>query len=126
MAGLYISYGWINDIVECGFAGKSMVGLYLDFAVNSINVLDCMFEAPPGELGVGIVVNSGSMVRIEGNTLEGLAGPAIIANQVNSLAVRSNYFEGNNNEGRGRSNFASPASILPLLVSCGSILTDCL
>lgn len=35
------------------------------------------------------------MVRIEGNTIENMGGPAIIANQINALTVRANYFEGN-------------------------------
>ena len=43
--------------------GRSLVGLYLDYAVNSINVLDCSFE---GKLGLGLVVNTGSVVRVEG------------------------------------------------------------
>ena len=28
VAGLYIGYGWIHDILECKFAGRGMVGLY--------------------------------------------------------------------------------------------------
>jgi hypothetical protein len=95
VAGLYIGYGWINDIFQCSFMGRMLVGLYLDDAINSVNVIDSQFEAN-GDLGVGIVVNAGAMVRIEGNCLEGLAGPAIIANQVNALTIRSNYFEVNN------------------------------
>jgi hypothetical protein len=87
VAGLYIGYGWINDVVECDFVGRTMVGLYLDFGVNSINVLNSQWEPTKGEMGVGIVVNTGSMVRIEGNTLEGLAGPSIIANQVRMSQV---------------------------------------
>ena len=88
--------GWINEVFQCSFAGsghaQSLVGLWLDFAVNSINVLDSMFE---GLMGVGIIANQGSVVRIEGNTIENMGGPALIANQINSLTVRSNYFEGN-------------------------------
>jgi hypothetical protein len=45
-----------------------------------------MFEAN-GELGIGIIVNGGAMVRLSGNCLEGLAGPGIIANQVDALTV---------------------------------------
>lgn len=73
-----------------------MVGLYLDFAVNSINIANSQWESETAEMGVGIVVNTGSMVRIEGNTFEKLAGPAIVANQINALTIRENYFEGNN------------------------------
>jgi hypothetical protein len=72
-----------------------MVGVYVDFAANAINIIDSqLFEAAKGELGVGIIVNAGSMVRIEGNTIEEVAGPGAIANQVSALSVRENYFEG--------------------------------
>jgi hypothetical protein len=72
-----------------------MVGVYVDFAANAINIIDSqLFEAAKGELGVGIIVNAGSMVRIEGNTIEGVAGPGVIASQVSALSVRENYFEG--------------------------------
>ena len=39
VAGLYIGYGWINDVFQCDFAGRSLVGLYLDYAVNAVNVV---------------------------------------------------------------------------------------
>jgi hypothetical protein len=96
VAGLYIGYGWINEVLQCSFTGshrvQGLVGLWLDFAANSINVLDSMFE---GRLGVGVIANEGSVVRIEGNTVENMGGPAIVANQISSLTIRSNYFEGN-------------------------------
>jgi hypothetical protein len=55
--------GWINDVLECYFTGN-LIGLYLDNAVNSVNVVDGNFE---DNSGVGIIVNSGAMVRLEGN-----------------------------------------------------------
>jgi hypothetical protein len=70
VAGLYMGYGWINDVLECSFEGLGhtygLAGLWVDFAANSINVVDSMFE---GRLAVGIVANWGTMVRIEGNTI---------------------------------------------------------
>ena len=79
--------GWINDVLECCF-GKNLIGLYLEQAINSVNVVDGNFECN----GVGIVANSGSMVRLEGNDFESHGGPAIIVNEVSALTVRSNYF----------------------------------
>lgn len=35
--------GWINDVLECYFT-KSLIGLFLVNAVNSVNVVDCNFE----------------------------------------------------------------------------------
>lgn len=66
---------------------------YLDNAVNSVNCVDGNFE---GNYGVGIVVNSGAMVRLEGNEFESQGGPGIIVNSVSALTVRSNYFVRNN------------------------------
>ena len=57
-------------------------------AVNSINVIDSYFE---GKLLVGIVATTGSVVRIEGNTIENMGGPAVIANQIGALTVRATH-----------------------------------
>ena len=95
VAGFYLGYGWINDILQCRFDGRSLVGLYLDLAVNAINVVDSQFEAN-GELGIGVIINGGAMVRLSGNCIEGMAGPGIIANQVDALTIQANYFEANN------------------------------
>ena len=54
--------------------------------MNSINVIDSYFE---GKLLVGIVATTGSVVRIEGNTIENMGGPAVIANQIGALTVRA-------------------------------------
>ena len=55
-------------------------------AVNSINVIDSYFE---GKLLIGIVATTGNVVRIEGNTIENMGGPAVIANQIGALTVRA-------------------------------------
>jgi hypothetical protein len=47
-----------------------------DFAANSLNILDCQVEVLDGQLGVGIIVNAGSSVRIEGNVLGGFLSVA--------------------------------------------------
>ena len=56
--------------------------------MNSINVIDSYFE---GKLLVGIVATTGSVVRIEGNTIENMGGPAVIANQIGALTVRASF-----------------------------------
>ena len=98
VAGLVMN-GWINEIFECHFK-DNLVGLHLgdnllsrDTSVNSVNVIDGNFER---NYGVGLIVNSGVMVRIEGNCFEAQGGPAIIASNVGALTLRSNYFEENN------------------------------
>ena len=82
----------INEVFQCHFKGN-LVGLHLDSAINSVNVLDSNFEH---NYGVGLIINSGAMVRVEGSEFEGHGGPAIIAQYVKGLTVRSNYFEANN------------------------------
>jgi hypothetical protein len=83
IAGLMLGYGWINDVLECYFE-YNLIGLYLDNAVNSVNVLDSNFEE---NYGVGLIVNSGEMVRIEGNEFESQGGPGIIANKIGALTL---------------------------------------
>ena len=83
IVGLMLGYGWINDVLECYFE-YNLIGLYLDNAVNSVNVLDSNFEE---NYGVGLIVNSGEMVRIEGNEFESQGGPGIIANMIGALTL---------------------------------------
>ena len=35
--------GWINEIFECYFTGN-LIGVFLDVAINSVNVVDSNFE----------------------------------------------------------------------------------
>jgi hypothetical protein len=58
-----------------------------------VNILNNILE---GNRGIGMLVNSGAVVRIEGNTFESTGGPAIVANAIEVLTIRSNYMEGNN------------------------------
>ena len=97
-----LGYGWINEVFECYFT-ENLIGLYLDDAINSVNVVDCNFEE---NYGVGLLVNSGEMVRAEGNEFESQGGPGIIANKVGALTVRSNYFEANNVHGNATEQFS--------------------
>lgn len=101
VAGLSLGFGWINEITQCYFK-NNLIGLYLDNAINSVNVLDCNFES---NRGVGVLVNSGAMVRVEGSEFESQGGPAMIINNVRALSVRSNYFEANNMQANVSSNF---------------------
>ena len=40
--------------------------------------------------GIGIQVTDGSQVLIQGNVIEGEAGPGIVASAINGLDIRSN------------------------------------
>eukprot|EP01050_Picozoa_sp_SAG11_P008881 SAG11_NODE_803_length_7098_cov_10.219174_7_plen_585_part_00 len=93
VAGLYIGYGWIHNIENCAFKNNGVVNLYLDRAVNSVNIIDNNFAASPG---VGIVLNNGEAVRIVGNCFQSLGGPAIYANQIGALTISGSYYEANN------------------------------
>ena len=79
IAGLYIGYGWIHTIEDCAFKNNAVVNLYLDRAINSVNVLNNNFAS---SAGVGIVANGGEALRIVGNCFQSLGGPAIYANQM--------------------------------------------
>ena len=59
LAGMYIGFGWTNQFVECAFHRNGLVALYLNAAVNSVNVLDCIFES---NRGIGILINYGACV----------------------------------------------------------------
>jgi hypothetical protein len=67
--------------------------LYLDRAVNAVNVLDNNFAAAAG---VGIIANEGEVLRIVGNCFQSLGGPAIYANQIGALTISGSYYEANN------------------------------
>jgi hypothetical protein len=61
--------------------------------INNVNVINNMFE---GNSGLGIVVNSGVNVLIQGNVFESLGAPSVFARAVGALKVTANYFEANN------------------------------
>ena len=84
--------GWINTIRDSSFSHNGPVALHLQGSVNSFNVLDSYWEA---NQGIGILVVGGRTVRIEGNCLESVVGPAIVASEVSGLSIRSNYYEAN-------------------------------
>ena len=48
LAGMYIGFGWTNQFVECNFHRNGLVALYLDAAVNSVNVINSNFESNRG------------------------------------------------------------------------------
>ena len=82
-AGMYLGYGWINDVLHCMFDGNG-IGLQLVEAVNNVNVMNSVFE---GNYGPAVVVDGGMQVRIEGNVMESNRGPAVIASGSTALAV---------------------------------------
>ena len=69
-AGIYLGYGWINDVLHCMFDGNG-IGLQLVEAVNNVNVMNSVFE---GNYGPATVVDAGMQVRIEGNVMESNRG----------------------------------------------------
>jgi hypothetical protein len=70
IAGLYIGYGWIHTIEDCAFKNNAVANLYLDRAINAVNVLNNNFAA---SAGVGIIANGGEALRIVGNCFQSLA-----------------------------------------------------
>jgi hypothetical protein len=66
---------------------------YFDWAVNSIDVINCNFE---GNHGIGIIANDGYAMRVEGCCFESTGGPAMVANRMSGLTYRANYHEANN------------------------------
>ena len=94
VSGLYLGYGWVNVIDRCTFNSNGLASLHLDNNINAVQVLNSRFEG--SNQGVGILVNGGAAVLLEGNCIEGCGGPAVIANGVRGLTVRSNYYEANN------------------------------
>ena len=58
LAGIYCGFGWSNNFVECSFHSNGLVALYLDVAVNAVNVLDGTFETNRGSKNNGCIVTS--------------------------------------------------------------------
>jgi hypothetical protein len=71
IAGAYLGYGWINDVVDCDVHGNIVAGLICDNQANALNVIDSNFD----ENGIAVLVNFGALVRIEGNTMEAQTAP---------------------------------------------------
>ena len=82
--------GWINSIIDCGFGNvPGKAALTIEGEANAIDVVRCSFE---GNLGAAILINGGVNVRLESNTIEGNGGAGVVANSVDALSLRSNYF----------------------------------
>ena len=97
VAGLYIGWGWINTVSGCWASGNDLAGLYFDWAVNSIDVIDTNLE---NNHGIGIIANDGYAMRVEGCCFESMGGPAMVANRMSGLTYRANYHEANNRYSR--------------------------
>lgn len=94
-AGLRIARGWeihVEDSYIGCAGGGNQVGVLATAAINGLSVLNSQFE---GDL-VGIAVNDGSNVLLQGNVIEGMGGAAIVINSVAGVVVSANYFEDNN------------------------------
>ena len=88
-AGLRLARGWelhVQDSYLGCAGGGNDVGVLATAAINSLVVLNSQFEGDH----VGIAVNDGSNVRLEGNVIEGMGGAAIIVNSVAGVVVSAN------------------------------------
>lgn len=120
LAGIYFGYGWVNTFDGCLFKYNKRFGLWAYFGVNMVNILNSNFASNGAS---GIFVDQGKLVRIEGNTLEGHGGPAIIANAMSSLSVRANFFESNSISDGGPLKFVD-ATGAAVDAPCADILLD--
>lgn len=88
--GLSMGFGWINQIEDCRFTGNALTALRMNNNINSVNVLNSMFE---NNRGIGITIDVGYAVRVTGNVFESLGGPALVARATRGLTYSSNYHE---------------------------------
>ena len=93
LGGLRFGFGWINSVQGCKFTGNGPVSLWMANNVNNVNVLNNMFES---NSGIGVLVNGGVQVLLQGNVFESMGSAAVMARGVGALQVRSNYFKANN------------------------------
>ena len=63
--------GWINIVEDCRFYGNAATSLHMANNINNVNVLNNLFE---NNGGLGIVINGGVQVLVQGNVFESLAG----------------------------------------------------
>eukprot|EP01052_Picozoa_sp_SAG31_P013091 SAG31_NODE_780_length_12148_cov_7.369295_4_plen_648_part_00 len=94
-AGLRLARGWelhIEDSYIGCAGGGNEVGILATAAINGLSVINNQFEGDH----VGIAVNDGSNVLLQGNVIEGMGGAGIILNSVAGAVVSANYFEDNN------------------------------
>jgi hypothetical protein len=90
--------GWINRFEDLSLRANG-IGLWLSAAPavdqiwnNQVDVVNSNFEWNR----VGIAIDAGDSVLIQGNDLEGHDGPALVAAGVWGLTYSSNYHEANN------------------------------
>ena len=90
--------GWINRFEDLSLRANG-IGLWLSAAPaadqiwnNQVDVVNSNFEWND----VGIAIDAGDSILIQGNDLEGHGGPALIAAGVWGLTYSSNYHEANN------------------------------
>ena len=89
IACMSLAYGWINRVTDCHFT-QCFIGLHLWDQANNADIFQNNFD---GIFGVPIIIEQAAQVNIEGNVIEGNAGPGIVASSVDGLTISSNYFE---------------------------------
>lgn len=90
--------GWINRFEDLSLRANG-IGLWLSAAPaadqiwnNQVDIINSNFEWND----VGIAIDAGDSVLVQGNDLEGHGGPALVAAGVWGLTYSSNYHEANN------------------------------
>eukprot|EP01047_Picozoa_sp_COSAG01_P063789 COSAG01_NODE_8330_length_2826_cov_17.633297_2_plen_292_part_00 len=90
--------GWINRFEDLNLRANG-IGLWLSAAPaadqiwnNQVDVIGSNFEWNR----VGIAIDAGDSILVQGNDLEGHDGPALVAAGVWGLSYSSNYHEANN------------------------------
>lgn len=99
-AGLYMGYGWCNDVDHCQFDNGSKDGIVLGEEVsnNAVNITNTKILS---NNGIGIVINSGKTINIRGNTIEGNKVCGVYHRYgASGLNIKDNYFEANGITGK--------------------------
>ena len=85
IACLSLAYGWINRVTNCLFM-QCFVGLHLWNEANNADVIQNNFAGN----SLPIIIEQAAQVNIQGNVIEGNAGPAIVASDVEGLTISAN------------------------------------
>ena len=81
--------GWINRVEGCSLQHCG-IGIKAFGEVNSVDILNNIIEHFSL---AGIAVFSGMNMNIQGNCIEGGAGPGVVSSNMDSLTISNNYFE---------------------------------
>jgi len=110
--GIFWEYGWCVDVTECWVGYNTGGGIYAAQSANAVNIVNTKI----GEnSGVGIFIDGGASVRVEGCTIEANAKGGLKLEAISAPNIVGNYFENNGNTNAGE-NFS--ISLSPTKASC--------